>query len=399
MTTAWTPVVDKAPGTRLRIGIATVGRFHVLDLARELEALGHEVRFYSYVPRKRAERFGLPRQCHVALLPLLAPLLVLQRFLPRRWRQSFDLLIYLAVNAAVKLRMQPCDVFICMSGVYLEAAIAARRRYDALIYLERGSRHILSQHEILAAISGADTPPAFAIRRELQGYQLADRIVVPSMHAEESFVERGIAHERLFRNPYGVNLEMFPLTPAATGIPPTVLFVGTWCLQKGCDELVAAVRRLPGVHLLHVGSIGDAPLPTDIPFEHVEPVPQWRLTEYYSRAHVFALASRQEGLALVLAQALASGLPIVCTPRTGGTDLRAMLRESAVVEVVPEGSDNAFADAIQRMLARSKAAPGSRIVLSATEREALSWQAYGQRYADRVLEDVLNKTSAQVLTP
>ena len=31
----------------LRIAIATGGRFHVLDLARELDALGHEVRFYS----------------------------------------------------------------------------------------------------------------------------------------------------------------------------------------------------------------------------------------------------------------------------------------------------------------------------------------------------------------
>src|SRR5690242_18534482 len=35
---------------RLRIAIATGGRFHVLDLARELAALGHEVQLYSFVP-------------------------------------------------------------------------------------------------------------------------------------------------------------------------------------------------------------------------------------------------------------------------------------------------------------------------------------------------------------
>jgi hypothetical protein len=37
-----------------RIAIATAGRFHVLDLAREPNALGYTVDFYSYVPQSRA---------------------------------------------------------------------------------------------------------------------------------------------------------------------------------------------------------------------------------------------------------------------------------------------------------------------------------------------------------
>src|SRR5271168_495340 len=68
---------------RLRIAIATAGRFHVLDLARELHALGHHVSFYSYVPRARARRFGLPDECHVSLLPLVLPAVVCERMLPR----------------------------------------------------------------------------------------------------------------------------------------------------------------------------------------------------------------------------------------------------------------------------------------------------------------------------
>src|SRR6516165_6010224 len=68
---------------RLRVGIATAGRFHLLDLARELDELGLDVQFYSYVPRKRAEKFGLPGRCHVALLPFLFPLVTLERLLPR----------------------------------------------------------------------------------------------------------------------------------------------------------------------------------------------------------------------------------------------------------------------------------------------------------------------------
>src|SRR5207253_1404096 len=57
---------------RLKIAIATAGRLYVLDLARELHTLGHNVKFYSYVPRARAWRFDLPDECHVLLLPLVS---------------------------------------------------------------------------------------------------------------------------------------------------------------------------------------------------------------------------------------------------------------------------------------------------------------------------------------
>ena len=67
------------PSSTLRVGIATSGRFHLLDLARELDGLGVDVQFYSYVPQKRAEKFGLPGRCHVALLPFLFPLVAMER--------------------------------------------------------------------------------------------------------------------------------------------------------------------------------------------------------------------------------------------------------------------------------------------------------------------------------
>lgn len=41
-----------------------IGRFHALDLARELDALGGEVCFDSYVPHRRALRLSLPARCH-----------------------------------------------------------------------------------------------------------------------------------------------------------------------------------------------------------------------------------------------------------------------------------------------------------------------------------------------
>ena len=159
----------------LDIAIAAAGRFHVLDLARELRALGHRVRFYSYVPRSRARSFSLPAECVVSLLPLALPAVAWQRIAPGFLPRLRERLLYAAMNYGVMLRLRRCDVFICMSGIYLEAARFARRRYGARIWLERGSRHILSQDRILAAIDGAERPSRFTVRRELAGYEMADR--------------------------------------------------------------------------------------------------------------------------------------------------------------------------------------------------------------------------------
>ena len=359
----------------MKIAIASLGRFHVLDLARELEARGADIAFYSYVRRARAERFGLPRRCHKALFPLVAPALAWQykagNVLPGLQEKA----VVHALDAAVIAKLEPCDVFICMSGTYLRAARHAKARYGAKIYLERGSRHIRSQRAILADL-GARLPSDFIVAREETGYALADRITVPSSHVVESFLQEAPAlGDKLFVNPYGVDLAQFPQrTAGPPDRPRTVLFVGGWSRRKGVDVLVEAVRMVPDARLLHVGGIVDMPFPDDPRFTHVGPVPQWELTNFYAKAHVFALASREEGLALVQAQALASGLPLVCTDRTGGGDLGLSGALARRIAVVPRGDATAFAAAIQAQLSKPPEP------LPEADRALLDWSAYGARY-------------------
>ena len=116
----------------LNIAIASAGRFHVLDLARELHALGHRVRFYSCVPRSRTRAFALPAACHVSLLPFALPAIVWQRVAPGFLPRLRERLLYAALNYGTILRLRRCDVFIFMSGIYLEAA-----RFASLGRIER----------------------------------------------------------------------------------------------------------------------------------------------------------------------------------------------------------------------------------------------------------------------
>ncbi|MER8701678.1 glycosyltransferase family 4 protein [Mesorhizobium sp. M1273] len=370
----------------MRVAIASLGRFHVLDLARELGGLGAETRFYSYVRRSRAKQFGLAPTFHRGLLPFVAPLIIWQNyggaFLPNFQERT----IAYALNAAVIARLEPCDFFICMSGIYLEAAHYARRRFGAQIWLERGSRHIISQRNILRDLCVPRIPSDFIVNRELAGYEMADRIVVPSGQVVDSFVSQDYTlASKLFRNPYGVDLGQFPLrADLPPSKPATVLFVGGWSRRKGVDVLTKAIHRLKGVRLLHVGSLVDEAFPFNDPqFEHVDPVPQWKLQDYYREAHVFALASREEGLALVQAQALASGLPVVCTSMTGGIDLGLSKSLRERVHVVEPNDVSGFADGLSRALKVARDSKGSES-LSDEDRELLSWRAYGRRYFDEL---------------
>ena len=163
-------------------------RSHVLDLPRELLVLGQDVRFYSHVPRKRAGQFGLPHQCHRGRLPWVLPLVVARSKGPGAWTSHFDAMLQRAVDRVVAGLLEPCDVFIGMSGLCVHSAQAARAKYCAKIIVKRGSRHILSQKEILEAIPGMNRPavPEFSIRRESWGYDFADLVSIPSRHVERS---------------------------------------------------------------------------------------------------------------------------------------------------------------------------------------------------------------------
>jgi len=376
---------------RLDIAIASAGRFHLLDLARELHRQGHAVRFYSFVPRVRARQFGLPDQCHVSLLPFVAPALACGVLVPRLRER----MMWRALDRAVSFRLRRCDVFIGMSGIYLEAARIARRRYRARIWLERGSRHILSQDAILADVPGAERPSPMAMARELAGYELADRIVIPSRHVEESFDCDPSARDKLFRNPYGTDLAMFTETPRP---PPggtlNALFVGEWSLRKGCDLIVRAVSQMDDVSLTHVGRLGALPFPSDNNrFHHKAAVDQAELARDYAAADVLILASREEGLSLVLAQALASGLPVICTDRTGGADLAHTPNVAARIALVPHDDADALRAALEAWRVRLRS-QGGLPRLDESDRAALGWAAYGRRYSDELKRDVGNSAHA-----
>ncbi len=119
-------------------------------------------------------------------------------------------------------------------------------------------------------------------------------------------------------------------------------------------------------------------------FIHVNPVSQPELSRFYAQADAFVLASREDGFAVVLSQALASGLPVICTDRTGGPDLAHTTALAARITVVSHDDECALTAAMQLLIDRVQS--GDRLPpLSPEDRDQLSWTSYARLYSDELL--------------
>lgn len=214
---------------------------------------------------------------------------------------------------------------------------------------------------------------------------LADRILVGSSFARDSFIAEGIPAEKLAVVPYGVDLSLF--SPLSASIPPRdgfrVLFVGQIGQRKGISYLLKAydLFRGNGTSLTLVGNFYGSQEPLRRYrklFQHVSNVPRERLADFYRRADVFVFPSLLEGMGLVVLEAMASGLPVIVTPNGPGD----IVRDGVDGFVVPTRDVDAIADRLDYFQANPEVR--KQMGVNARERALeFTWEAYGQkaRYA------------------
>lgn len=362
-----------------KIVIATTMRFHLVDLARELDKLGENVFLFSIVPRKRLMEFGLRKDIiHSMFFPLF-----LFIALDRIFSHSFFVhrLYFQVVDLYVSFFVRKADLFIGLGTAYNRCFKVAKKRGIQTI-MEWGSKHIDVQQEILKKIN-APINKEYYNKRSKEIYEIADYIAIPSKHVSESFIKKNISKNKLLINAYGVDLNNFPPTRIEQDDVFDLIFVGRWSLRKGCDYLEWFCRQRPRYRVLHVGGIEDGfqfpKLPNLI---HHPAVREQELTYQYKRARVFILLSREEGLSLVQCQALASGLPIICTKDTGGEDLKQYIDAPEYIHVLENLELDTIEKAIQESLLQSEKLPEFRMV--STSYENLSWHAYALRYKNNI---------------
>ena len=368
----------------MKIAIALTGRSHLLNVAKSLVDCGHDVVFYTCIPKSRCRKFGLDPRCVVSFFPIWGWLFIYRKIKnPGIRNRILSVLDYL-VDFSVSFVLKRCDVFIGASTVMVRSARKAREKYHAVVICDCGTKHVIEQNRVLQGLPNAQPIYKTSMERELINYGQADYIVVPAEHAFRSFVKQGIDERKLFINPYGVNLSLFgPTRKPAPENSYDVLIVGAWRYIKGVDLLVSVCEEM-NLSLLHVGSVfANCPFPKSDRFTHIDAVDETKLIDYYARAKIFVLPSRAEGLALVSVQAIIAGLPIVYSKDTGGSDLKKLLDpEKEFMFEMESFSSESLKACINKAMTAYRNQPDDTLRKNVSEKQIqrLSWDRYGRQY-------------------
>ncbi len=178
----------------------------------------------------------------------------------------------------------------------------------------------------------------------------ADRILAPSDYVRDSLIEIGVEPERIAMLPYGVDPARFaPRRTRPAGAPFRILFVGQVGQKKGIKYLLEAVRRLalPNAELVLAGRIigsGRGLQPYRNLFRHIPHVPHGEVHALYQDADLFVFPSLHEGSAFANLEAMASGLPVITTPRAGS-----LVRDGEDGYIVPIRDVDALMARVERL--------------------------------------------------
>ncbi len=269
--------------------------------------------------------------------------------------------IYLDRVTASVIRREGCDIFHGWTTESLRS-IEAAHAIGALAFVERPSLHpkvtIALLEEEYARFGVPRRPPRVdgwlaridAPSRDLtvgiEEIERADRVIVQSPYATETFVAQGVARDKLVVVPRAVDPVRFTPPEAKPRDIFRALFVGQLCLRKGLPYLLRAwsALRLRNAELLLAGPVHDdvKPLLAKLDDPSVRYV-GWKddPVALYRSGSVLVLPSLVEGSAKVTYEAMACGLPVIVTPNAG-----AVARDRQEGFVVPIRDDGAIKDAL-----------------------------------------------------
>ena len=215
-------------------------------------------------------------------------------------------------------------------------------------------------HHPLADETGLEAAARARLARlETESLAQCAGVVVTSAFIARRLGEYGVPASRIRVVPPGTDLAQAAVGPGP-GEPPRLLCVGSVSPRKGQDVLVRALARIPALpwSCLCAGSLTRAPEFADSVLELARTVGlkdridfpgelgTQELATLYHSASIFVLATHYEGYGMVLAEALARGLPVLST--RGGAVPDTVPREAGVL--VPPGDERALAAALRELL-------------------------------------------------
>ncbi len=380
------------------VNLSSMGRYHGFDLAKQLDRLHILKNLYTSYPRSKL--IDLDINDKVMSYPwFFTPIAILNRW---GWKNAFQTTGYFLADSFdgwVSKHLSFSDVFHFLSGFGLKSLNKFKKKFGGIAICDRGSSHIVYQQEIIRqefeywGISPRNIDPRM-IERELEEYDSCDAILVPSDFVLNSFLEKKIPRYKLFKAPYGVDLNLFKPYPKEDNTF-RLLYTGTLSVRKGIGHLLEAVKRIgsPEIELWLIGGLTNEIQPVLEKYsgfyKYLGFIPRSQLPQFYSQCSVLIQPSIEEGLSLVMAQAMASGLPVIATTNTGASDL---FQDGVEGFIIPPARPDLIVEKVNLLYQDKHLLESMRSKALTRVQSIDGWNSYGERVM-KVYQDNLRITN------
>jgi glycosyltransferase involved in cell wall biosynthesis len=389
----------------MKVVISAGGRFHAHHLAQQLHQRQSLLKLFTF-DYTTADTTKVPpalvtvmRSCK--MLNDLFISLRLARIINKAHFNAFkDNVFDTAVSKHIK-KLGSFDLFIGWAHYALKS-IPLARASGATIIIESGSCHIATQQELLSEEYkrwGITYNPicSSTVEKMQAEYASADYIMTLSTFARQSFINHGFTQHKILTIPCGVDVDYFLANPQPSIKKKFIIIcVGLVTLRKGIHHLVQAFKQanLPvaDTQLVIVGPIqkdfssiaAKLGIPANVQF--IGSVDRATLRTLYHQASLFVLPSIEDGFGMVIGEAMASSLPVICSTHSAGPDI---IEDGVHGFLVPPHDTHDLAEKIQWCY--SNRYDAALMGMHGQERiQAFTWDRYGQQvYA--TYRDILAK--------
>jgi glycosyltransferase involved in cell wall biosynthesis len=205
-------------------------------------------------------------------------------------------------------------------------------------------------------------------------------VCISSVFRDHLVRDYGFPLERTTVIPNPIHIDRFTTGERRMAVaePPVVLVLGRVSARKGVEDVVSVSKRLAARHGdLRIRVVGGASLWSDYTklledlspetAEYCGPVSAAEIPELLRTSDLLLQASKYEPFALTVAEALASGVPVVATSEVGAIEGV----DRSVVAAIAPGDVDGMAAAITNLLGRLRANPAKLRSTARSEAERL----------------------------
>lgn len=315
---------------KLSVLLATPGAWHLRNTAKVFEQRDALAGLWASDKNTTAvapEKYLRAWPYHLAMKPFY-------QFAPQIWIERALYLNFPIWKAWLSRQAWPAANVVQATMGFATELFDRAEAAGALKVLDCPNSHPTSYHgywqrECDLWCPGEKVPiPQWMFARMNRELERADVILCPSTFVRDTMLTNGIAAEKCFVNPFGVNTEIFK---PRTVVParPKFVAIGTISVRKGYQYLFRAFelvkKQMPEAELVVVGDYK-----TD--FRHEQPKWAGAFTHHPSLSHTelaalmqnctaFVFPSVEEGFARVIAEAMGAGLPILASYESGAPTL------------------------------------------------------------------------------